>query len=136
MKSPQISNSFHLNLLHWTLLAFVVQSSAQTYPALFQWSFDNSVSERVLPQFLFNLFPDFSSFLFSRFYFSQIFSSSLPTCVPLPIVVKPLGSSTNQILGTPPYYMTAFVVDGTSVTTLIGIDPDDLSYTVTERNGE
>jgi hypothetical protein len=60
----------------------------------------------------------------------------LATCVTLPIVVTPLDTSTNSTPWTPPFYMIAFVVGGTPVTSLIGTDENNLSWTVTEPAGE
>ncbi|KDR84615.1 hypothetical protein GALMADRAFT_56300, partial [Galerina marginata CBS 339.88] len=57
-------------------------------------------------------------------------SPALPTCTPLKISVH--GLSPNVM---PPYYMMAFAVDGTPVTTPIGTDENNLSWTVTHPTG-
>jgi len=55
--------------------------------------------------------------------------------MPLPIVVKSFDPTTNATQGTPPYYMIAFALGGTPVTTLIGSDESKLSWTVTQPVG-
>ncbi|KAF9565450.1 hypothetical protein CPC08DRAFT_720534 [Agrocybe pediades] len=62
-------------------------------------------------------------------------ATSLPTCVSFPIVVKPFDPTKNNTQGTPPYYMMAFAVNQTPITSLIGTDPDNLSWTVTHPAG-
>ncbi|KAF5313832.1 hypothetical protein D9619_013011 [Psilocybe cf. subviscida] len=57
----------------------------------------------------------------------------LPTCVPLQIVVKPFNATGNN--GVPPYYMISFPIGGTPMTTPIGSDPNNLSWTVTHPAG-
>ncbi|KAF8970972.1 hypothetical protein BDZ97DRAFT_1410986 [Flammula alnicola] len=91
--------------LFWLLATFVSPSLAQT-SKLFQWGFANTA-----------------------------LSTSLPTCVSLPIIVKSFDPTTNATNGTPPYYMIAFAVGGTPVTTFIGTDENNLSWTVTQPVG-
>ena len=66
----------------------------------------------------------------------QALSNSLPTCIPLPIIVKPFNATLNNTSGVPPYYMIAFATGGTPSTTLIGKNNRTLSWTVTEPVGE
>jgi len=89
----------------WFLAGFVTPSLAQTNK-LFQWQFADSA-----------------------------LASVLPTCSALQIVVKSFDPTTNATHGTPPYYMIAFAVGATPVTTLIGTDENDLSWTVTQPVG-
>ncbi|KIJ94066.1 hypothetical protein K443DRAFT_111102 [Laccaria amethystina LaAM-08-1] len=74
--------------------------------AQFQWQFNNSVA-----------------------------STSLATCVSLPITVKPFNTSVSNSSGVPPYSMMAFAIGGTPTTTLIGTDASSLSWTVTQPVG-
>ncbi|KDR72781.1 hypothetical protein GALMADRAFT_73247 [Galerina marginata CBS 339.88] len=86
----------------WILTGLVGSSLAQTHN-LFQWQFANAA-----------------------------LSSLLPTCTPLQIVVKSSDPTTNATQGTPPYYMISFAVGGTPVTTFIGTDENNLSWTITQ----
>ncbi|KAF8811195.1 hypothetical protein BYT27DRAFT_7089913 [Phlegmacium glaucopus] len=101
-----MSNRRSFPLLHLDLLPWVFLAFIVLSPAqtsgLFQWSFGNN-----------------------------LFSRSLPTCVSFPIVVESLDGSTNST-GTPPYYMIAFVLGGTPVTTLIGNDMNELRWSLFE----
>ncbi|KAJ7134056.1 hypothetical protein C8R43DRAFT_956364 [Mycena crocata] len=56
---------------------------------------------------------------------TQTVSTSLPSCRTFPIEVYPRISN-----GTPPYYMTAFAVGGAPITTFIGNNGSNLSWTV------
>ncbi|KAF8970977.1 hypothetical protein BDZ97DRAFT_1411532 [Flammula alnicola] len=86
----------------WFLVAFITPCLAETNK-LFQWAFkDTSIS------------------------------SELPTCTAFSIVVKSFDPTTNATQGTPPYYMISFPVGGTPVTTFIGTDENNLSWTVTQ----
>ncbi|KAJ7208005.1 hypothetical protein GGX14DRAFT_455161 [Mycena pura] len=71
-----------------------------------------------------------------QWQFTQQLSTSLPSCQQLPIIVKPF-SSTNITYGAPPYYMISVPVNnvGTPSTTLIGTDPNSLSWTVNQPVG-
>ncbi|KAF9476296.1 hypothetical protein BDN70DRAFT_952076 [Pholiota conissans] len=73
--------------------------------------------------------------LFQWSFANDALSTSLPTCFPLQIIVTSFNTTTNDTIGTPPYYMTAFVVGGTPVTTFIGTDQNNLTWTVTEPVG-
>ncbi|KAF7378227.1 hypothetical protein MSAN_00247500 [Mycena sanguinolenta] len=55
----------------------------------------------------------------------QSVSTSLPSCQTFPISVKSLTGH-----GVPPFYMMAFAVGGTPITTLIGTNASDLAWTV------
>ncbi|KAJ6467922.1 hypothetical protein C8R45DRAFT_876409 [Mycena sanguinolenta] len=55
----------------------------------------------------------------------QSVSSSLPSCHTFPISVKSLAGH-----GVPPFYMMAFAVGGAPITTLIGTNPNNLTWTV------
>ncbi|KAF8152348.1 hypothetical protein B0H34DRAFT_113424 [Crassisporium funariophilum] len=76
-----------------------------------------------------------TSQLFQWGFANPALSTSLQTCSPLPIVVKSSNPIKNDTHGTPPYYMIAFVLGGTPVTTLIGSDENNLSWTVTQPVG-
>lgn len=73
--------------------------------------------------------------LFQWGFSSNSLSTSLPTCLPLPIIVKSFDPTTNSTHGTPPYYMIAFAIGGTPITTLIGTDENNLSWMVTHPVG-
>ncbi|KAF5313892.1 hypothetical protein D9619_012998 [Psilocybe cf. subviscida] len=60
----------------------------------------------------------------------QILPTDVSACGSLPIVVKPFNATFNNTRGVPPYYMISFPVDGMPLTTLIGSDPDNLSWAV------
>ncbi|KAF8193736.1 hypothetical protein BJ912DRAFT_960300 [Pholiota molesta] len=89
----------------WLIAAFIRPSLAQT-SGLFQWSFANTA-----------------------------LSTSIPTCYSLSIIVESLNTTTNGTAGTPPYYMIAFAIGKTPVTTFIGTDQNNLNWTVTEPAG-
>ncbi|KAF8193737.1 hypothetical protein BJ912DRAFT_229914 [Pholiota molesta] len=89
----------------WLIAAFITPSLAQT-SGLFQWSFANTA-----------------------------LSTSIPTCFSLSIIVESFNNTTNVTTGTPPYYMIAFAVGKTPVTTFIGTDEKNLNWTVTEPAG-
>jgi hypothetical protein len=50
--------------------------------------------------------------------------------------VESFNNTTNGTVATPPYYMIAFAVGKTPVTTFIGADKNNLNWTVTEPAGE
>ncbi|KAJ7712839.1 hypothetical protein B0H16DRAFT_1246096, partial [Mycena metata] len=54
-------------------------------------------------------------------------SSNLAACATIPLGVF---SGSRQSTGVPPYYMMAFPVSGTPMTSLIGTDPSALEWTV------
>ncbi|KAJ7134083.1 hypothetical protein C8R43DRAFT_1239373 [Mycena crocata] len=56
---------------------------------------------------------------------TQTVSSSLPSCRSLPIAVTPVTAN-----GVPPFYMIAFAVGGTPITSLIGTNESALVWTV------
>lgn len=100
--TPRMSISYVYLHAFWILASFFTPCLAQT-SGLFFWGFTNGA-----------------------------LSTSLPTCAPLPIFVKPHSNTTN---GTPPYYMISLAVGGTPVTTLIGTDENNLSWTITQPVG-
>ncbi|KDR69696.1 hypothetical protein GALMADRAFT_77340, partial [Galerina marginata CBS 339.88] len=59
----------------------------------------------------------------------------IPTCTPLPIVVRPVDPLATKLTGTPPYYMISIAVGDGPVTTPIGTDQNNLSWTVTQPVG-
>jgi hypothetical protein len=63
----------------------------------------------------------------------QVLPNDLGTCVTYPLVVKPFNASGNN--GVPPYYMISFPIGGIPITTPIGSEPDNLSWTVTHPAG-
>ncbi|EDQ99111.1 uncharacterized protein LACBIDRAFT_335331 [Laccaria bicolor S238N-H82] len=70
--------------------------------------------------------------IFQWQFANNVLSTSLPTCVPFSIIVKPFNVKLNNTSGVPPYYMIAFATGGTPSTTLIGTNNRTLSWTVTE----
>ncbi|EDR06205.1 uncharacterized protein LACBIDRAFT_300446 [Laccaria bicolor S238N-H82] len=66
---------------------------------------------------------------------TSVASTSLATCVSLPITVKPFNTALSNSSGVPPYSMMAFAVGGKPTTTLIGTDANSLSWTVTQPVG-
>ncbi|KAF8874515.1 hypothetical protein CPB84DRAFT_575574 [Gymnopilus junonius] len=93
-------------LAFWVILTSLVGPSLAQTHGLFQWGFTN-----------------------------EALSTSIPTCLPLGIVVKSANVTTNATSGTPPYYMISFAVDATPVTTFIGTDENNLKWTVTQPVG-
>ncbi|CAA7263779.1 unnamed protein product [Cyclocybe aegerita] len=90
-----------LNLLCLWFLSCVVLPCLGQATSLFQWGFTDSS-----------------------------LTAELPACAPLPIVVMSRNAADDDDEGVAPYYMTAYVLGGTPVTTLIGTDEDALSWTV------
>lgn len=61
------------------------------------------------------------------------FSTSLPTCQSIPILVEPWNATDPSLInvtGVPPYFMMAFPTTGTPRIYPIGTDPKNLSWTV------
>lgn len=119
-----LASGLQLTVL-WFLTACAVPSFAQT-SRLFQWAFANDVSVSLYTL----LIGD------SNCVHCKALSTSLPTCLSLPIIVKSFDPTTNATQGSPPYYMIAFAVGKTPVTTLIGTDENNLSWTITDPVGE
>jgi len=113
--------SFYLVSVY--LASCIAPCLAQT-SKLFQWQFASNVSTSFILLLIFIVTSP-----------SQSLSTSIPTCLPLPIIVKSFNTTTNATHGTPPYYMLAFAVGGTPITTLIGTDESNLSWTVTHPVG-
>ncbi|KAF9565442.1 hypothetical protein CPC08DRAFT_704697 [Agrocybe pediades] len=72
-----------------------------------------------------------TSFLYKWQFQDTSIQQTIPTCQPLNIIISSFDTTTNKTKGSPPYYMTAFAVDGVSTTTLIGTTDDNAKYTVT-----
>ncbi|KAJ7839928.1 hypothetical protein B0H14DRAFT_1063842 [Mycena olivaceomarginata] len=62
--------------------------------------------------------------------FSQTVSTSLPSCQTFPITADPLTAH-----GVPPFYMIAYAVGGAPITSSIGTNESNLSWTVTHPIG-
>ncbi|KAJ6529691.1 hypothetical protein B0H19DRAFT_1193076 [Mycena capillaripes] len=62
--------------------------------------------------------------------FSQTVSTSLPSCQTLAITADPLTAH-----GVPPFYMIAYAVGGAPITSFIGMNESDLSWTATHPIG-
>jgi hypothetical protein len=114
-----------LYMLSFYLASYIAPCRAQTNK-LFQWEFATTVRLPLffLPASVVTIAP-----------FPQSLSTSLPTCLNLPIIVKSFDPTTNSTHGTPPYYMIAFAIGKTPITTLIGTDENNLSWTVTQPVG-
>jgi len=112
-------------LLSVYLATCIIPCLAQTNK-LFQWQFATNVS---LP------LHSLLTFIVTTASSPQSLSTSLPTCQPLPIIVKSFDPTTNSTHGTPPYYMMAFAIGGTPITSLIGSDENNLSWTITHPVG-
>lgn len=121
---PRTSISLSFYALSVYLAGNIAPCWAQTNK-LFQWGFANSVGP---PLFLLSSTVTIA-------LSPQSLSTTLPTCTNLPIIVKSYDPTTNSTHGTPPYYMIAFAIGGTPVTTLIGTDQGNLSWTVTQAVG-
>jgi len=115
-------------LLFVCLTTCIAPCLAQTNK-LFQWQFASNVS---LPLLILSLTLIVTTALSLP---PQSLSTSLPTCQSLPIIVKSFNPTTNSTRGTPPYYMIAFAVGGTPITTLIGTDENNLNWTITHPVG-
>jgi len=111
-------------VLSFYLSSYIAPGRAQTNK-LFQWQFATTVGLPLLslPTSIVNIAPP------------QSLSTSLPTCINLPIIVKSFDPTTNSTHGTPPYYMIAFAIGVTPVTTLIGTDENNLNWMVTQPTG-
>ncbi|PPR06300.1 LOW QUALITY PROTEIN: hypothetical protein CVT26_005132 [Gymnopilus dilepis] len=59
---------------------------------------------------------------------NQVLTDEIPTCFPISIIIIPQN---NTPPATPPFFMMSFPLGGTPVTSLIGSDPQNLSWTVT-----
>ncbi|KAF5319656.1 hypothetical protein D9619_008906 [Psilocybe cf. subviscida] len=57
--------------------------------------------------------------------------SNLPTCSPLSIVVESFDTLTDLTTGVPPYYMISYPIGGMPITSLLGSDIDNLTWTPT-----
>ncbi|KAJ7280358.1 hypothetical protein C8J57DRAFT_1501789 [Mycena rebaudengoi] len=61
-------------------------------------------------------------------------SDKLPSCRNMSIVVKPFDPA-NETHGIPPFYMMAFAINGTPISTFIGTDESKLSWVVNQPVG-
>ena len=64
---------------------------------------------------------------------TQYIQTSFDECQTLPVIVEPLTNATST--GVPPYYLIAFEVGGIPTTTMIGNDPQNLSWTAIHKAG-
>ncbi|KAF5319742.1 hypothetical protein D9619_008873 [Psilocybe cf. subviscida] len=71
-----------------------------------------------------------TSFLYKWAFNDPTIQDTIPACTPLAITVSSFDTATNATKGTPPYYMVTLGIDGPVSTKLIGLNDDDVSFTL------
>ena len=91
---------------------------------LFQWKFANNVSMPL------------SNADGSLRVLAQFVDQDFTECQTLPLLVESLFTNNTAAVGVPPYYLIAFEAGGIPTTTMIGSDPNNLSWQAIHKRGE